>query len=526
MMTKNGNPCGFGKVWEEQRVSIIYSLGVFVLLVVLHGADMFHFSCVGDELKESMEDIPDIYIAQRRWGIAVWKTLFGYGYLPYLNVLVFAAISTTTVLYQLKLLGFRTLFAQVIYGMAYCACPVWYSLIGISHLADVFALSMLCSTLAVYAVSQLDGWRSILFSLIFMMVAMSIYQTSVFYVATLWMTWYTGCLVRGGESSFFKSAAKLSVTVIAGWGSCFAVSCILRRSGLASLDVMHMIGNYQSYFSNGIREMLMNQHPIDVCAQLWQLMLDAVTFALGIKCVNGAVFSYSHFYYAAGGVMSLLCCLVWLKKRSAWGTASLVAIIVILCTAVLPYTTYIISAGTMTDLRMYMCTGVSVAYMWALVAERVPFDSRFGRGVVCVLGVLLLKGFYTYTESTRDVAWYAEQTKQMFFDIRAAARAVAKQENLAEYKVLWVGDDWVGRVLPVRKALDSVDKPFLTGWVQPFAVKNFAAYYGCGRMEWVWTLPDELEAHVKTMPTWPHPGSVQRWGDDIIIKVHQKESER
>ncbi|MBR5878452.1 MAG: hypothetical protein IKY91_02790, partial [Akkermansia sp.] len=206
MMTKVVDASDALRVGGNKRLSAIYALGLFALFVFLHGVDMFHFCCVGDELRESMEDVPDIYIAQRRWGIAVWKLIFGYGYLPYLNVLVFSLISTIAVLFQLKLLEFRTLIAQIVYGLAYSVCPVWFTLIGISHLADVFALSMLCSTMGVYALAQRDGIWSVLVACLFMLAAMSLYQTSVFYVATLWWAWYICRRVRAADVSFWRES--------------------------------------------------------------------------------------------------------------------------------------------------------------------------------------------------------------------------------------------------------------------------------------------------------------------------------
>ena len=111
-----------------------YAVALFALFVFLHGADMFHFSLCGDELKETMEDIPDIYIAQRRWGIALWKMIFGFGYLPFLNVPIFAAVSVVTIMLQVEILRIRTQTGKCIYGLAFAVCPVWLSLVRISHL--------------------------------------------------------------------------------------------------------------------------------------------------------------------------------------------------------------------------------------------------------------------------------------------------------------------------------------------------------------------------------------------------------
>lgn len=518
MMTKAVDASDALRVVGNKRLSAIYALGLFALFVLLHGVDMFHFCCVGDELRESMEDVPDIYIAQRRWGTAVWKLIFGYGYLPYLNVLVFSLISTAAVLFQLKLLEFKTLIAQIVYGLVYSACPVWFTLIGISHLADVFALSMLCSTMVVYALAQRDGIWSVLVACLFMLAAMSLYQTSVFYVATLWWAWYICRSVRVADVSFWRESVKLVAAVVGGWGACYIVSCVLRRSGFASLETMHLIEHYQGHFSGGIRGLLSQPLP-DLLVQLGGMMRAAISYAWGIKCVNGSTFSYAHLYYAGGGLMVLVCAFGWLRTRSVWAGGCL--IIFVLSLLLLPYATYVISCGTMTNLRMYMATGVAVACVWALGADNIARNGRAVRVLFMLLAVLMMKGLYAYTEAARDRVWYAERTKVQFFNIRDAAHAVAQQENLSDYKVIWVGDSWEGKITPVSRALEMVDDSLLTGWVQPFAVKHFAAYYGCGHMEWAWSMPEDMEAHVRTMPVWPHPGSVQRWGQNIVVKVYQ-----
>ena len=503
------------------RDCIMYAFGLFVVYMALYGIDMFHDYMCGDELKESMEDIPDIYIAQRRWGTALWKTIFGYGYLPYMNVLFFAAVSVLTVLLHLRIFSFRSNLACVVYGLVYSACPVWMSLIRISHLADVFAVSMLLSSLVVYSTIHLKGAFSWCLAVAGMMFAMSIYQTSVFYVAVLWLAGLVCSYLRGMQVEYWKSVGKIAASAVCGWGLCFAISAVLRCSGLASIEVLYMVEGYQSSFSGGIGALISERSWVDGVVGVLTLFADAACFAFGVKYVGVGAGSVKHLYCISGAICCLLFAVTSLKKygkRKIW-----VYIFLLASVLYLPYVTYIMSAGTMTELRMYMCVGISVAVMWAVLAEECGMN-KICRGIMLfLLGFMMLKLWYSSIHGARERHWGETLSRQQFIDIRDDAKELAEVEGLHDYKVIWVGTHWSNSVVPVGNALKQNYNRFMPGLVQPFAVKHFAAYYGCGKMEWAWTLPPELEQEVSNMTLWPKPGSMRRYGEDIIVKVYEPE---
>ena len=495
---------------------MVYIAGLMILHLVVYGADMFHFSLCGDELVETMEKVPDIYIAQRRWGVALWKEVFGYGYLPYLNVFIFAFISSLTIWLQTRLFRFEGTMSQMVYGVAYTACPVWGSLVRISHLTDIFALSMLCSTLVVYVLLRKKTISGIAASILMMMGAMSLYQTSVFYVATLWVAWYATQTLRGERPKFWAEGIKVGAIVVAGWGSCFVVSCVLRRMGLASLDVLHMVANYQNQFSENLRHVISGS----LHEGLANILKNTVLYALGINAIVGGNKVFTHIYYMSGAFCCFCACFSFARYNGKQVWTVIATLFLLLA---IPYATYLISGGTMVESRMYMCSGLSVAAMWGFCADLLRENKKAKCVLFAILGMIALKSIYCEAIMARDSAWYMEQTRLQFFKIRDEAARVAEAQGLpSQCRVIWVGDEWPMQKLPVSDALKIAESPFLGGLVQPFAVKNYAAYFGCGHMEWAWSIPAEMEETVRSMPEWPQPGSVKRFGDDIIVKVYKR----
>lgn len=493
---------------------------IFALHLFIYGAELFHTSLCGDEIRESMDIIPDQYIAQKRWGIVIWKEIFGYGYLPFLHITIYSLISALCVLLQVKTLSFRTVKSQLVYGIIYACCPLWQNLLIFSQQADAFALSMLLASLSVFILIQHRSKWDYLTCPLLMTLSIAMYQTAIFYASTIWLAWYTRQCLSETTKSFIHHGLKLSFVIISGFILHHFISMGIINSGAVTPEFYHKTADYQNGFFIHWRNAFESGSPIPILAQIYRSVTSTLLTIAGYptnltKC--GTLF---HLYVIITTAATIFIIFQILKKKTSrqWKWITISSIILLIT---FPYLPYIMTYGYGIEQRLYISIAISSACICSLFVEG-HYHKTFGKiASVCILSFLVLKSTYQATIITRNSAWNFERTKSQFHEFKSAAQAIARKHNLPKCKVWLAGDWWPIKSLPLRRALDVAEAPLIQGCCQPFAVKYYAAYFGCGnidRLE-IPDTPEELKQLLKTKPVWPDPESIFIYKDDIIINV-------
>ena len=507
--------------FNRKQKSAILILSIFLLNFAIYGVNCFQFSLCGDEIRELMEGIPDIYIAQNRWGTVLWKELFGYGYMPFLSFLIFAVTSSLIAYLHTELFNIQNFSNKLIYAVAFTLCPLWLSINRFSELIDIFSISMLLATMAVSNITSAKSPSQYIIAIILATLSLAVYQVNLFYMATLWLAWYTSSLFHCQHRNFLREAIRAFVIILISIIIYVTIAIILRNSGLASPKIIAEAASYQGNFATTWKTVLQSKSIIYILRVFGHYTIETVLCHSGIKSLIGASSTYTHIYLWAGN----LCC-VWLMIQT-WRkyTAKNSAILNILTYSVLfiSFSAYLFSAGKMNEFRMHIPCSISIAFMFTMLAEINKNKPSVIRLIHIILLLTMIKGAYSHTETLRNNAWNFERTKLQFIEIKHHCKDIAKQNGLKEYKVYLAGDWWPIKSISLYNALEVAEAPFLTGIVQPFAVKNYAAYFGCGNIERMENIdtPEEIKHILQTKPVWPDPDSVFIYNGDIIIKVYE-----
>ena len=509
---------------NQKQKDIILLLAIFVLNFIVYGVDCFQHALCGDEIKELMEDVPDIYIAQRRWGIALWKECFGYGYLPFLSVIIFCAANSLTALIHTKLFGLSNNTSRFIYSVAYSVCPVLFRILTFSELSDVFSISMLSGSLSVLFITSSTSWKQYAIAIVFAIFSLSIYQINVFYIPTLWLAWYANSAFLSRPCSFIRESVRFCSAFIISIAIYGTIATILRNSGAAAPDVIQMIDEYQGYFSGSWKHVFEQNSPLLILQVLVHYTIQSLPYATGVSSLAGGSSTYTHIF-----LIAVSCCCVWVLIQSWFKFSYKKAILLNLLTIgvfYMPFSAYALSAGKMYEFRMYLPCCISSAFIITLASSFASGNKVTSKLIPIFLCLFCIKAAYTHTEARRNSAWNFERTKLQFLEIKHHCKNIALQNGLTNYTIHLASHKWPIKSISLYNALQVAEAPFLTGVVQPFAIKHFAAYFGCGnmvRME-LDDAPEEAKHILQNKPVWPNPESVFIYNGDIIVKVYEKPS--
>ena len=506
---------------NQKQKNIILLFGIFLLNFIVYGVDCFQHALCGDEIKELMEVVPDIYIAQRRWGVALWRECFGYGYLPFLSVVIFCAANSLTALIHTKLFNLSSDTGRLVYSAAYCLCPVLHHILTFSQLTDAFSISMLSGSLAVLFVTASKSYRQYTLSIIFAIFSLSIYQINLFYIPSLWLAWYASTVFQSQSRSFIRESIRFCSAFIISIAIYATVATILRRSGAAAPDIIQMIDQYQGNLAGEWKSILECGSLLFILKVFLHYFIESLPHAAGITPLMGGSSTYTHIY-----LITVSCCCGWVLIHSWFKFPCKKAILLnllVLGIFYIPFSAYVLSTGRMNEFRMYLACCISSAFIITLASSFTSSNKAISRIIPILLCFFCIKAAYTHTMQQRNRAWNFERTKLQFIEIKHHCKDIAKQNGLKEYNVYLAGDWWPIKSISLYNALEVAEAPFLTGIVQPFAVKHYAAYFGCGnidRMEAADT-PEEVKHILRTKPVWPDPDSVFIYNGDIIIKAYE-----
>lgn len=508
---------------SQRHLDIIYILFIFGLHLFIFGNFMFPGSLCGDELKETMEAPQSLYLVQKRWGVVIWKSIFEYGYLPYIGITLFSAIAAATCLLHVKLLNFSSMTSRLAYGALYTASPYWLGQFIFTGLADTFALSMFLASLSISILAGKRGTWSFAASAITLILALSIHQTALFYAATLWLAWQVRRQEFNPESrgSILRHVFQAIPVFAAALLLHHFISRIIIHSGMVPADVYNTISAYQNNIFNSWKQILASGSITTMLIFGAASVKSALFVALGISPIIGSCCSYWHLYTLAGSLMVMIAALTILRSKSR-PTPAWLSITSLLLLFLFAYAPHILTHGYYSvEPRFYIQAAISTACLGALLTEKLRGHSR--RVLLFLTGFLVLKATYTSAAIARGRAWNFERTKTQFAEIKNFAKEYATQNHLQNYKIYLAGNWWPIKRISLKNAHEQAEETFLTGTVQPFAVRYYAAYFGSGPIDHIpyEQLPQEIQAQLVDKPLYPAPGSIFSAQGNIYIKVYQ-----
>ena len=182
------------------RHEIALCFGYFALYMLVYVPVCVRQGLHWDEVFDVAGAANGTYVAAGRWGLALYRYLFGMGYIPWASGVVAGLYIAAALVLQTRLFSIRAGFGLVLYGALYIGCVQWVNQLQYSHQSDAVALSLLCATVAAYLLNE-RAVRCRCFASVMLIYACSVYQTSMLYLLVIL---FVKMLADDQKISFFE----------------------------------------------------------------------------------------------------------------------------------------------------------------------------------------------------------------------------------------------------------------------------------------------------------------------------------
>lgn len=481
--------------------------GVFWLVYVLvYGSISMRAGLLWDEMLDAEGGATGQYVAAGRWGLALYRHVFGVGVFPLVASLLAGAYIAAALVWQIRLLKLESRLHRLFYGGIYLACIQWAYQLEFSHQCDAVALGLLGATAAVWAM----GRRRWLLAVVVLALALGMYQTVGLYALCLMLAvWLAG-----------DGALRAPM-----WGglACLAGAFVLSM-GVARLAFLlpwvsaEEIATQRAYQADMSR---WSYFPSDASlGEQAEFVWYYGSRFFKMTCRNMLGLAYAGQWVYATALVPLGCLLagVWrggLSRKSVWhGVGFLLLWALPFCPILLLFT----DQGP----RVNMAEPLALAALWGLALpgmERRPGGAhcRWACALVVLLAVAVVKASYRVGDIAWNEARIFDQEVACVRALHTRGMAAAEAAGLDSPQILLVGGIPSHREVtwPRRECFEEH-----SAMTPPEHLGFYTRYLQIDNVRRASEQESLLHgAAYSTMPTWPAAGSVRVDGADVIIRV-------
>lgn len=464
----------------------------FCLFLLMYGYSVLRLGMYGDDLYDFNGEETGLYIAAGRWGIALWRGIFGLGACLWAAGIVSGLLLSAVIICQCRLLQLSGTLQRLVYGGFYLGCIQFNHMLQFSFLCDVVAASFLAVTGVVYLL-QRQGLKPRLIGIALLAFAFGTYQATCFYFGALFLVMELRHLQLGTGNGIGTRIGRFLITGIAA-----AAAWLLIKNAAIHLP---FVTQEQLAYASGYQSSL-TCWPQFFCGTADE-KLDIILHVFMIG------------YWGQWVSLSALIALVALAKdfRTRLGKRrAILPIGMMLLLCITPYALGFVLLRQQTPWT-FIAEPVMLAGFWGLfVAAPRKLSPTIQQSLCIFLGFVLIKGMYTNAEWAKNERRYFDISMAEMRELRSAANAAAIHAGLQEANVLLLGE-------PMRREHVSESSSDHT-LVWAYFLQYYLRYLKLTHMRIA--TPQELEQHAElfdTMPTWPAPGSVRPVGNTILIKI-------
>lgn len=442
------------------------------------------------------------YVAAGRWGMALYRQIFGLGYMPWTAGVVAGLYISAALVIQTRFLGINTTPGQLWYAVLYIGCVQWAAQLHYSFQCDAVALALLCMSGAASLLGS--GTRKTRVAAILLMVyACAVYQTAMLYLLVLVML---GFLSR--NVSLVPSWKK----VVGMFGTIFLAGILYLMSSYAA-KMLPVLSAADLAYMRAVQHGMSKWPEIASAATLSEmcslLAMYAVCYIKAIlKNLLGLAYEGQWVYATA---MLPLAGLLWHYGKARNHFQVILLLLVWL-------TPFIMALVVMTHpaARVNLAEPLALAGLWSMWLKCAPgLFRRHRRLVVLLAALLLLKSSYRCSAIAEDEKNLYLSKINNLHTLNTRILALADAEDMADPRVIYFGQvpvagvnlytsRWAHRRDP-ELLLKLPTGPFpeeLTVPLRQATPAEAAAY----------------QEILVNMPVWPHPACVKRAGGVILVR--------
>ena len=485
----------------DSRAAVLL-FGYFVLYMLVYLPVCVRQGLHWDEVFDVAGAANGTYVAAGRWGLALYRYLFGMGYMPWVSGVVAGLYIATALVIQTRLFSIKTRFELFMYGSMYMGCVQWVNQLQYSHQSDAVALSLLCVTVAMFLFSA-RGIKKCSFAVILLVYGCAVYQTAMLYFFVLLFTWILAEKNDGKE--LFQCGFRIMLwAFLSGCVYLFSRKIAIMLPVLTETDLNYMLG--VQYGMSKWTEIIAAPSPAEKCSLLGMY---AVCFAKVIlKNALGMMYE-GQWVYAT--TMIPLSCLLWrwLVRERSWLKSMF-----LVCIWLLPFA---LSLVVMTDQgpRVSLAEPLACASIWMLMLKNMCASGKIKIIFLLFALLVVLKGAYR-------VAAIAEDEKNLYASrIRNVSRLNARLLAIAD-----ASGNMASKFVYFGKVPGGAPDVYRKRWGQRYD-KTILLRLPDGRFPGEMTVPlrtanrgevQKFGVLVEKMPQWPAPGCVVSIDDTVLVK--------
>lgn len=471
---------------EEGPWFVLY----FCIFALVYGYSVLRLGMYGDDLYDFNGEETGLYAAAGRWGIVLWRGVFGLGACVWAAGIISGLLLSAVIIFQTHLLKLTGPFQRLVYGGFYLGCIQFNHMLQFSFLCDVVAASFLCVTGAVWLL-QHKGTQAQLLGTALLCFAFGTYQATCFYFAALFLVVELR-RIQSGESS--GALCRLGRFILMGISA--AVAWLLIKTAAVHLP---FVTQEQLAYARGYQSSL-------TC---WPQFLNGTADEKLDILLRVFMIGYWGQWVSLTALIALVALAKDFRARLGKRRALLpIGMMLLLC--ITPYALGFVLLRQQTPWT-FIAEPVMLAGFWGLFVAT-PRCPRTQQRLLLLLGFILIKGLYTNAEWARNEARYFDISMAEMREMRSAANAAALDAGLQQANVILLGE-------PMRREHVSENASDHT-LVWAYFIQYYLRYLKLTHMRIA--TPQELEQHAElfeAMPIWPAPGSIRTSGNQVLIKI-------
>lgn len=470
---------------------------VLVLLVYLliNGYMILRLGLHQDEVYDFRGEETGLYAAAGRWGIVLWRYMFGEGACLYAAGITAGICTAVTVVWQTELLRLQDTFSKLIYCAFYLGCTQYAYMHQYAFLSDACAASLLVVTAAIWLLTQ-QGKAAIIGSILCTAFALGTYQATCFYFGALWLAVELQMQLQAqGHKGLLRRFGKLAVV---------SLSAIVLWWGIKQLTMqLPIVTDEHIRYATGYQQKLTGWSAFLQGDFADKLSTVAHIFRYIFWSQLGRIYTGQWVYATAIIPLVLISVHIWKSKT---GTSVILRYVLLLALWVLPHCLIIILLQQQPP-HTLLAEPIAVATLWALSA---PLFPDFAKKVFFLFApFMLMKAAYITSDKAKIEALEHDICVAELRMIRTQATALSTQAGLPpDSTIILCGE-------PDFPSKDNA--PQLRSL---YLLKYYLKTYKLSRMRIA--TPTELSENadiLRQMPAWPATGSVQHNQRDVIIKL-------
>ena len=379
-----------------------------------------------DELFDLAGAANGTYIAAGRWGLALYRWVFGVGYMPWISGVIAGIYIAVALVLQTRLLKISSMPLKFVYGAFYIGSIQWASQLQYSHQSDAVGLALLCVTLAAYwyGISKRRFWFPCVMLVAF---ASSVYQTAMLYFVVLLCA---GVLVQARDAKL-QLRDVMDILLIT-----FVSGCLYLLSRYVT-ELLPLASSADVGYMRAVQHSMTKWCEIasaPAWSDRWSLFfLYSMCFIkVVVKNILGLTYEGQWVYTTAAVPV---CCLViqWTIFKKEYLKA-----ILCLCIWGLPFAMCLV---LMTDqgARVSLAEPLSVAILWAVYLELCPPGKSVKWGVLILSAFVLLKGGYRVSGIAEDEKNVYQSKMENLRTLNSRLLSVSDAAQLVSPRILYFG---------------------------------------------------------------------------------------